>query len=118
MFVRKILQFFKKKPDSTLSLEDVVYLFDRNRKVKIDLRNTGIVYEGPGVEYENETEIRKFYAILDSMTATEKTNPEKLSANRLIKIATGSGTNLEDVKLLIDSYNLMKMEINKLISKT
>ncbi|WP_240421937.1 hypothetical protein [Paenibacillus periandrae] len=113
MFIKNLLQLFKNKPKSTLSLEDLVYSFDRNRKVKFNFRNTGITYEGRGVLYENETEIRRFYAILNSMTKNEKCNPGVISEDRLKKIATGSGTNLDDIKFLIDIYNRWKMEISQ-----
>ena len=52
-------------------------------------------------------------AIIKSMTPKERTNPEILNASRRARIATGSGTNLQEVNRLIKQFDqtrkMMKM---------
>ena len=52
-------------------------------------------------------------AIIKSMTPKERTNPEILNQSRLMRIAKGSGTNIQDVNRLIKQFDqtrkMMKM---------
>ncbi len=60
-----------------------------------------------------EGEMKKFVAILDSMTHQERERPEIISGSRRKRMALGSGTKVEDVNRLIKQYEqtrkMMKM---------
>ena len=60
-----------------------------------------------------EGEMKKFVAILDSMTRQERARPEIISGSRRKRMALGSGTKVEDVNRLIKQYEqtrkMMKM---------
>jgi signal recognition particle subunit SRP54 len=53
---------------------------------------------------QGEGEMRKFVAILDSMTKQEREHPEIISGSRRKRMASGSGTKVEDVNRLIKQY--------------
>ncbi len=60
-----------------------------------------------------EGEMKKFVAILDSMTHQERKRPEIISGSRRKRMAMGSGTKVEDVNRLLKQYEqtrkMMKM---------
>ncbi|MBP6702370.1 MAG: signal recognition particle protein [Vicinamibacteria bacterium] len=60
-----------------------------------------------------EGEMKKFVAILDSMTNQERERPEIISGPRRKRMAMGSGTKVEDVNRLLKQYEqtrkMMKM---------
>jgi len=60
-----------------------------------------------------EGEMKKFVAILDSMTREERERPEIISGSRRKRMALGSGTKVEDVNRLLKQYEqtrkMMKM---------
>ena len=49
--------------------------------------------------------MRRSKAIIQSMTAQERRNPEVLNASRRKRIAQGSGTSIQDINRLIKQYN-------------
>ncbi|MBK5255671.1 MAG: signal recognition particle protein [Vicinamibacteria bacterium] len=51
-----------------------------------------------------EGEMKKFVAILDSMTNQERKRPEIISGSRRKRMALGSGTKVEDVNRLLKQY--------------
>jgi len=53
---------------------------------------------------QGEGEMKKFVAILDSMTKQEREHPEIISGSRRKRMALGSGTKVEDVNRLIKQY--------------
>lgn len=61
-----------------------------------------------------EGNINKWFAIVNSMTAEELSNPKIIDRSRMRRIAKGSGTSIKDVKMLIDQYFLLKRNIKKL----
>ena len=60
-----------------------------------------------------EGEMKKFVAILDSMTNQERERPEIISGSRRKRMASGSGTKVEEVNRLLKQYEqtrkMMKM---------
>ena len=62
---------------------------------------------------QGEGEMKKFVAILDSMTHQERERPEIISGPRRKRMAMGSGTKVEDVNRLLKQYEqtrkMMKM---------
>lgn len=69
-----------------------------------------------GVDID-ENAFKGIEAIIQSMTPKERSNPAILSGNRKKRIATGSGTNIQEVNKLIkqfeDTRKMMKMFSNK-----
>ncbi len=61
----------------------------------------------------NEKMLNKTEAIISSMTYKERKNPVILNGPRKKRIASGSGTNIQDVNILIKQYN----EASKMIKK-
>jgi signal recognition particle subunit SRP54 len=55
-----------------------------------------------------EKEIKKTIAIVDSMTLAERTNHTLLNSSRRKRIATGSGTRVEDINRMIKNYMQMR----------
>ena len=55
-----------------------------------------------------EKEMKKVEAIIQSMTLEERKKPEILKANRKIRIAKGSGTEVSDVNKLLKQFDQMK----------
>lgn len=55
-----------------------------------------------------EKEMKKVEAIIQSMTKEERKNPDILKANRKIRIAKGSGTDVADVNKLLKQFEQMK----------
>lgn len=56
----------------------------------------------------DEKQISHVEAIIQSMTANEKTHPEVINANRRKRIAKGSGTSIQEVNRLLKQFEDMK----------
>lgn len=56
----------------------------------------------------DEKQISHVEAIIQSMTANEKTHPEIINANRRKRIAKGSGTSIQEVNRLLKQFEDMK----------
>lgn len=63
-----------------------------------------------------EKEMKKTEAIIQSMTLKERKNPEILKANRKIRIAKGSGTEVSDINRLLKQFSQMKNMMKMLSS--
>jgi signal recognition particle subunit SRP54 len=65
----------------------------------------------------NENAFKSIEAIIHSMTPFERENPDAINGNRKIRIAKGSGTNIQEVNKLMkqfeDTRKMMKMMSNK-----
>src|SRR5690348_3575858 len=55
----------------------------------------------------DETVIKRQEAIIGSMTRSERKNPKRLNGSRRRRIATGSGTSVQDVNRLLKQYQDM-----------
>lgn len=56
----------------------------------------------------NEQMIKRQIAVIDSMTKAERKNPKILHASRKKRVATGSGTSVQDVNKLIKQFQTME----------
>ncbi|RLE66275.1 MAG: signal recognition particle protein [Thermoprotei archaeon] len=65
-------------------------------------------------ERVGEENIKKWIAIMQSMTKKELLHPEIINRERMMRIAKGSGTSIHDVKALLKSYRMTKSYIKKL----
>lgn len=62
----------------------------------------------------DDSKIKKYLAIISSMTEKERKNPIILNGKRRLRIAKGSGTSVFDVNLLIKQYSQMTSMVGKL----
>ena len=53
---------------------------------------------------EAEKEIKRTEAIINSMTAKERVNPQLIDGSRRVRIAKGSGLRVQDVNELLKRY--------------
>ncbi len=65
----------------------------------------------------NEREFVKLGAIIDSMTQKERINPAIINGSRKKRIASGSGTRIQDVNKLLKQFNQMQKMMKKMAGK-
>lgn len=65
-----------------------------------------------------ETKMGKWMAIMNSMTYEELRNPKIIDRSRMIRIARGSGTTVEDVKELLKYYEMVNNFIKNVKRRT
>jgi signal recognition particle subunit SRP54 len=65
---------------------------------------------------KGEQELKKFKAILSSMTEKEKENPSILDNSRKNRIAKGAGLQVSDINLLLSRFEQSQQYV-KLLSK-
>ena len=66
----------------------------------------------------DEKQMGRIEAIIYSMTPTEKTNPEIISASRKKRIATGSGTSIQEVNRLLKQFEEKKKMMKQMTGMT
>lgn len=98
------------------TLTDMYEQFEAMQKMgpisKILRMIPGFGYEIPDEMMEVAGEqIKKWRAIIQSMTPEERENPKIIKSSRIRRIARGSGTSERDVKLLLQQYNRLKKMI-------
>jgi signal recognition particle subunit SRP54 len=64
----------------------------------------------------DEGELKRFEAILDSMTVHERTHPAVVNGSRRKRIARGSGTSVSDVNRLLRRFSEARRMVKKLTS--
>ena len=62
----------------------------------------------------DERELGKTEAIICSMTAGERTNPDIITSSRKQRIAAGSGTKVEDVNKVLRQFEMLKKLMKQL----
>ncbi len=62
----------------------------------------------------NEKSFKRVEAIIDSMTGEEKQDPSILNSSRRRRIATGSGTTVQDVNRLLNQFNQMQKMLKQM----
>ena len=65
----------------------------------------------------NDQELTKLAAIIDSMTAQEREFPAIIKASRKVRIAGGSGTQVQDVNKLLKQFLQMQKIMKKMTKK-
>jgi signal recognition particle subunit SRP54 len=118
------------KAATTIDVEKATRAAERMRKGTFDLSDlreqlgqmknmggmSGLMSMMPGVaKIKNqmaernldETVLKRQMAIIDSMTPTERRNPDVLKASRKRRIASGSGTKPEDINRLLKMHRTM-----------
>ncbi len=61
-----------------------------------------------------EVKMKKWLAVINSMTYEELDNPEIIDRRRMKRIALGAGVDVEDVRELLKQYNTMKKLLKQL----
>jgi signal recognition particle subunit SRP54 len=56
----------------------------------------------------DDKELKRIEAIINSMTPQERTKPQVLNGRRKIRIAKGSGTQVQDINRLLKQYQMMQ----------
>jgi len=60
---------------------------------------------------------RQMEAIINSMTAKERKNPDLIKGSRKRRIAAGSGTEIQDVNRLLKQFTQMQKMMKKMSAK-
>ncbi len=79
----------------------------------------GVGKQLQGAEVDNNA-LNKIEAIICSMTNVEREKPQIIDGNRKRRIATGSGTSVQDVNKLLKQFDAMKdmmKRMNKIAGK-
>ncbi|MCS7384199.1 MAG: signal recognition particle protein Srp54 [archaeon GB-1867-097] len=71
-----------------------------------------------GFEETSKDKLKKYMAIIQSMTSEERENPEIINRSRIRRIAIGSGTTVRDVRELLKQYRSMKKLIRQFKRKS
>src|SRR5438552_7380362 len=118
------------KAAATIDAEKAARVAERMRKGQFDLSDlreqlvgmqtmggmTGLMGMLPGIaKFKNqlasanldERVLKRQMAIIDSMTAKERKNPDILKASRKKRIAAGSGTRVEDINRMLKMHRSM-----------
>lgn len=62
----------------------------------------------------NDNMIKKYVAMIDSMTKKEREDPELLKATRKQRIANGSGTTVQDINFMLKQYDQIATVMKKM----
>jgi len=64
-----------------------------------------------------QKQLNRFQAIIDSMTIEERRNPDLIKGSRKKRIASGSGTEVQDVNRLLSQFGSMQKIVKKMGKK-
>ena len=84
---------------------------------------TGLLDKMPGMQQmpagigDRERELGKIEAIINSMTPGERRFPTVINGSRKKRIASGSGTQIQDINRLLKQFNRMQKMMKKLTRK-
>ncbi len=70
-----------------------------------------LVGQKPNLDAEAQQNVKRFVAICSSMTDEELDNPRVIKGQRVQRIARGSGTTPQEVKLLLKQFNMMNKQL-------
>lgn len=101
------------------TLSDMYQQFEEMRKLgplrKILTMLPGLGYQLQDEQFDvAEEKLKRWRAVIQSMTKEERENPRILDASRIRRVARGSGTEERDVRELIKQYELMKRMLKQL----
>lgn len=96
---------------NAFTLEDFLVQFEQISKMG-NLADLISMIPGVGNKIKasdiDEKQIARFKAIIQSMTPSERQNPDSIKASQRKRIAAGSGTTIQDVNILLKNYNQSK----------
>jgi len=65
-------------------------------------------------EQVNDAQMKRIVAVINSMTPAERKNPDIIRGSRKRRIATGSGTQVQDVNRLLKQFSEMQRMMKQL----
>jgi signal recognition particle subunit SRP54 len=71
-----------------------------------------------GIDEDPETAFRRFQGMIDSMTAEERRDPDRIDLSRRRRIAAGSGCEPHDVKKFIEQFEVIRGLMRQMMSMT
>ena len=86
------------------SLEDILGMMPGGGNIPKEVKQLSL----------NDKSFKRIEAIIDSMTKAEKQDPSLLNSSRRRRIASGSGTNVQDVNRLLNQFNQMQKMFKKM----
>ena len=81
------------------------------------LPGTGALKVSPDMIEKGDTQIKKFKAIIASMTKKERVSPKILDGSRKQRIARGAGVDVADISMLLDRFE-QSQQFVKIFKKT
>lgn len=109
----------KKFRENSFTLEDYLGQFEAMNKMG-GLRNVISMLPGMGSKFkinENDIDEKRILmtkAIIQSMTAKERENPQIINSSRKMRIATGSGTSVQEVNRLLKQFEQTKIMMKQM----
>ena len=105
------LALTKKLKEKTFTLQDYLNQLDSVKKMG-NLKDMLKLIPGMGKQLANadidESKIARTKAIIQSMTPYERAHPEILKASRRKRIATGSGTSIQEVNQMLKQFEMSR----------
>jgi signal recognition particle subunit SRP54 len=110
--LKKAQELEKKLRTQTFTMDDYLEQLEQVQKMG-SINDILAMLPGAGAKKlkglkMDEKQIPRTQAIIRSMTKQERTNPSIINASRRKRIARGSGTRIQDVNLLLKSYDELK----------
>jgi signal recognition particle subunit SRP54 len=111
----------RKMRESSFTLEDFLLQYESFKK----MGNMNEIVEslggafGPNVKMDgkiDESQIARNKAIIQSMTPFERRNPDEIKAARKRRIASGSGTTIQEINSLLKQFEQSKLMMRQLTS--
>ncbi len=97
---------------NSFTLEDFLVQFEQIGKMG-NLSDLMSMIPGAGTKFKigsvDEEKIKKYKAIIQSMTKAERQNPDLIKASNRKRIAAGSATTIQDVNGLLKQYDQTKL---------
>ena len=97
---------------NTFTFEDFLIQFEQIGKMG-NLADLISMIPGAGTKFKasdvDETKLKKYKAIIQSMTKKERLNPDLIKASNRKRIAEGSATTIQDVNALMKQFEQTKM---------
>jgi len=94
------------------TLEDMLNQMEKFKKIGTFQKVLGYLGLGDklpeGFDKDTEYKLERWKVIIQSMTKKERIDPKIINRSRMQRIARGSGTNVKEIKELINQYNIMK----------
>ena len=117
---KQMQEMERKFKENSFDFEDYLVQFENINKMG-DIKGLLSMIPGLGSKIKNldidENQMKKNKAIIQSMTIKERRNPDLIKASNKKRIASGSGTTIQDVNALIKNFEnskeMMKMMKNK-----
>jgi signal recognition particle subunit SRP54 len=117
--VSKVSEIKKKAPKGQLDFNDLLEQIEGIKKMG-PLRSVlrlipGLPTIDESLEEQGAQQMKKFEAIILSMTREERENPDIMNASRKRRIAAGSGTTVQDVNQLLRQMEVLRVHAKALL---